>query len=141
VSFLIHASGRLKSRESGKLACTVCHKLCFEFTDGLCGYCKPFLLYRTLYRIQGWIPSFKQNCVEDFLGDLVNHSVVRGSILAEDEKEALEADVTVEELDEAVNTCNLNSAPGIDGISNRYHIRKFWPFFWENRYCGTPGKV
>jgi hypothetical protein len=34
----------------------------------------------------------------------------------------------VEELEEAVNTCNLKSAPGIDGISNRY-IRKFWPFF------------
>ena len=45
------------------------------------------------------------------MGDLVNHPVVRGSILTEDEKAALEADVTVEELEEAVNTCNLNSAP------------------------------
>ncbi len=60
------------------------------------------------------------NCVEEFLGDIVNHPVVRGSILNEEECLALEADVTMEELDEAVNSCNLNSAPGIDGISNRY---------------------
>ena len=68
--------------------------------------------------------------MEEFLGELTNHPVVRGSILTEDERTALEGDVTLEELDEAVNSCNLNSAPGIDGISNRY-IRKFWIFFRE----------
>ncbi len=38
VTFLTHTSGRLNSRESGKLSCTyrtgtVCHRLCFEFTE------------------------------------------------------------------------------------------------------------
>jgi len=34
----------------------------------------------------------------------------------------------VEELDEAVAKCNGNSAPGIDGIGNRF-IKKFWNLF------------
>jgi hypothetical protein len=107
------------------------------------GYIRDF--YKKLYAYPVLARKNFDNCVEDFLGDLVNHPVVRGSILTEDEREALEADVTVEELEEAVNTCNLNSAPGIDGISNRY-IRKFWPFFrepllWNTRECLRSGKM
>jgi hypothetical protein len=72
-------------------------------------------------------------------------TVVRGSILAEEESLALEADVTMEELDEAVNSCNLNSAPGVDGISNRY-IRKLWQYFrepllWYTNKCLRSGKM
>jgi hypothetical protein len=40
----------------------------------------------------------------------------------------LELDITIEELDEAVKSCNLNSAPGIDGFNNRF-IVKFWKHF------------
>jgi hypothetical protein len=42
------------------------------------------------------------------------------------------------ELDEAVKTLNLRSAPGVDGVSNRF-IVKFWKYFREPlfRYATT----
>jgi hypothetical protein len=106
-------------------------------------YVKDF--YRKLYEVPPGSRENFENCVYEFLGDLTNHPVVRGSILTEEESLALEGDVTLEELDEAVSSCNLNSAPGIDGICNRY-IRKFWPFFREpllryTRECLATGKM
>jgi len=99
--------------------------------------------YKNLYAYPEGARIDFNNCVQEFLGDLVNHPVVIGSVLTEGESMALEADVTLEELDEAVITSNLNSAPGIDGISNRY-IRKFWiyfrePLLWYTRECLSSG--
>jgi hypothetical protein len=36
--------------------------------------------------------------------------------------------MTVADLDAALQKCNMRSAPGIDGINNRF-IKKFWTFF------------
>jgi hypothetical protein len=58
----------------------------------------------------------------------VDHPAVVGCKLSEDERISLETDIMVEELDEAVAKCNSNSAPGIDGIGNRF-IKKFWNLF------------
>jgi len=68
------------------------------------------------------------NCVTDFLGDLINHPVIRGCMLNEEEKARLEGDLTLDELDDAVEGINLGSAPGIDGLNNKF-IRKFWNYF------------
>jgi hypothetical protein len=84
--------------------------------------------YRSLYKIPRNARGNFTNCVENFLGVLVDHPAVVGCKLSEDEKNSLETDITVEELDEAVAKCNSNSAPGIDGIGNRF-IKKFWTFF------------
>jgi len=84
--------------------------------------------YGNLYKNPVNIPNDFTNCVEDFLGDLVNHPTIRSCILTEEEKRRLDADMMVEELDMAMEKCNLQSAPGIDGFNNRF-IKKFWPLF------------
>ncbi len=84
--------------------------------------------YEDLYRKPAGAPEEYNNCVSDFLGNLVDHPAIRSCCLSEDEKADLELDISIEELDEAVRTCNLNSAPGIDGFNNRF-IRKFWNHF------------
>ena len=84
--------------------------------------------YEDLYKIPATAPIDLTGCIENFLGDIVNHPAVRGCILDEVEKTRLEADITLDELDEAVRLCNSKSAPGIDGINNRF-IKKFWSYF------------
>jgi len=84
--------------------------------------------YESLYKIPETVPENFTDCVTEFLGDLVNHPAIRGCMLNEEEKIRLEADVTIGELDEAVEKINLGSAPGIDGLNNRF-IKKFWNFF------------
>jgi hypothetical protein len=84
--------------------------------------------YEELYRKPISAPVDYNNCVRDFLGDLSEHPAIKNCCLSEDEREDLELDITIEELDEAVRSCNLNSAPGIDGFNNRF-IVKFWKHF------------
>jgi hypothetical protein len=84
--------------------------------------------YEKLYKNPARMPANFDNCVEEFLGDLINHPVIRGCKLTEDEPMRLERPFTVEELDESLKSCNSNSAPGIDGLNNRF-IKKFWQFF------------
>jgi len=69
--------------------------------------------YSNLYKIPRNARADFTNCVENFLGVLVDHPAVAGCKLSEDERNSLETDITVEELDEAVAKCNGNSAPGI----------------------------
>jgi hypothetical protein len=49
-------------------------------------------------------------------------------MLSVEERDRLERPMTVDELDKALRSCNTNSAPGIDGLNNRF-IKKFWNFF------------
>jgi hypothetical protein len=84
--------------------------------------------YESLYKLPVSVLENFTDCVTDFLGDLVNHPAIRGCMLDEAEKTRLEADVTIGELDEAVEKINLGSAPGIDGLNNRF-IKNFWHFF------------
>ncbi len=84
--------------------------------------------YETLYKLPDTVPENFTNCVSDFLGDLCNHPAIRGCMLTAAERGRLEADVTITELDEAAEKINLGSAPGIDGLNNRF-IKKFWNFF------------
>jgi hypothetical protein len=86
--------------------------------------------YSKLYKIPAGTRVDFSNCVENFLGDLVNHPVIKDCMLSEAERERLESNLTLEELDEAVSKCNANSAPGIDGLGNRF-IKKFWSLFRE----------
>jgi len=86
--------------------------------------------YEKLYKNPENMPNDFSNCVEDFLGDLVDHPVIRDCRLNDEDRRRLDAPLTAEELDEALKNCNMRSAPGIDGINNRF-IKKFWPFFRE----------
>jgi hypothetical protein len=84
--------------------------------------------YEKLYKIPAGSRTDFANCVNDFLGNLTNHPVVRGSMLTDQERTRLETPLSLDELDESVRRCNLRSAPGIDGIINNF-IKKFWPYF------------
>jgi exonuclease III len=84
--------------------------------------------YETLYKNPATIPADFSNCVTNFLGDLVNHPAIRGCMLNEEESSRLDLALTIDELDEAVEHVNLKSAPGIDGLNNKF-IKKFWKYF------------
>ncbi len=74
------------------------------------------------------MPENFENCIETFLGNLVDHPAISEQKLMEVERIRLEANFTVEELDTAMEKCNMHSAPGLEGFSNKA-IKKFWVFF------------
>jgi hypothetical protein len=75
--------------------------------------------------------AVESNSVEQitkFLGpEIANRPEVMQSKLTEDEKVDLDIPITMEELEKSINSANFKSAPGPNGISNRF-IKKFWEF-------------
>ncbi len=91
--------------------------------------------YKDLYSLPDVMPEDFTDCVSNFLGqEICAHPVVQNSKLNEDEKNLMDRPLEIAELDDSVLKLNLRSAPGIDGVSNRF-IVKFWNFS-ENRYIG-----
>ncbi len=69
------------------------------------------------------------NCIEKFLGEeILNSPVVSNSNLTPVERNELDCPLTIDELDESLEKCNIRSAPGIDGLSNAF-IKKYWQYF------------
>ena len=74
-------------------------------------------------------PDEMSQCIENFLGPhILNHPVVKSSILTAPEKNKLDKIFQINELDRAIKAANMNSACGIDGLSTHF-IAKFWKFF------------
>jgi hypothetical protein len=93
--------------------------------------------YRKLYSLPEGMPNDFSNCIENFLGpEICANAVVQDSKLTADERELLDRPLSITELDESVRKLNLKSAPGMDGVSNKF-ISKFWFFFREplHRYA------
>ncbi len=85
--------------------------------------------YENIYKKPNTDSINYDNCILDFLGnDIANHPVVSNSKLSEPERLNLESPLTIDELDESIDKCNLRSAPGVDGFSNVF-IKKFWSYF------------
>jgi hypothetical protein len=85
--------------------------------------------YEDIYNAAPCSAQVTENCIKEFLGrDIIEHPVVRNSILTEAERDSLDAPLSLEELDQSINKCNLKSAPGIDGLSNIF-IKKYWHYF------------
>ncbi len=64
--------------------------------------------------------------IEEFLqGDGLNEEWVEGRKLNEEEKMSLEGEITVAELEKALETSNLKSTSGWDGLSFKV-LKKFW---------------
>jgi hypothetical protein len=83
-------------------------------------------------------------CIEDFLGEeILSHPIVNNSKLTLQEKTDLDSPLTIGELDESLNNCNLKSAPGADGFSNKLikHCWKFLriPLFNYANFCFSKG--
>jgi hypothetical protein len=73
----------------------------------------------------------------------VNRQEVLDSKLNQDERNRLEQELTPQEFDIAIEKAKINSAPGIDSISNRF-IKKFWhvfmiPLFNYAQFCFNKG--
>ncbi len=66
--------------------------------------------------------------ISNFLGDISNRQEVLDSNLNQEERNRLEQELTPQEFDTAIEKAKMNSAPGIDSISNRF-IKKFWHVF------------
>jgi hypothetical protein len=74
-------------------------------------------------------PENMAECIANFMGrDILTHPLVANLKLSQTEKESLEGNLTLDELDKALDGANLNSASGIDGYSTRF-IKKFWNYF------------
>jgi exonuclease III len=112
----------------------------FESKNTLNEHIKNF--YSNLYRKDEGV----EGEIEDFLGEeICQHPLVSNSKLTPLEKEKLEQDLKIDELDVALNESNLKSAPGIDGFSNLF-ISKFWyllkiPFFKCCKACLSDGSL
>jgi hypothetical protein len=78
-----------------------------------------------------------ENCIEEFLGEtVVNNPIVQNSLLTNDEQISLDRPLTIEELDKSLDKANMKSAPGVDGLSNKF-IKRYWNYFRTAlfKYC------
>ena len=85
------------------------------------------------------------DCIKNFLGPVCNNIIVEEAKLNLEERTALENEISLEEFDNSIDTAKLKSAPGADGISNRF-IKKFWgifrgPLFRLANFCYANNKL
>jgi Reverse transcriptase (RNA-dependent DNA polymerase) len=81
--------------------------------------------FAQVYRLPAGARNNFEGCIQD-LGDLADHPLVTACKLTEAVSQALDAHLSIEELDRSVNECELNSAGGPDGFNNKF-VKKFWP--------------
>lgn len=78
--------------------------------------------YGKIYQIQD-LPDMS---IEDFLGeDILGKQEVQAKRLSDIDRENLDRQISLEELETSLKSSNFNSAPGIDGLSNKV-LRAFW---------------
>ncbi len=66
--------------------------------------------------------------IEGFLGECSNEPDVINSKISDEEKNNLDRPLSIVELDRAIKNAKKNTAPGADGISDRF-ILKNWNLF------------
>jgi hypothetical protein len=92
----------------------------FESEKKLGDYITNF--YSNLYSLD----TNERGTIEEFLGDRIcSHPLVVGSKLTPAQREALDENLSFEEIERALGEANMKSAPGIDGYSNTF-IKKFF---------------
>jgi exonuclease III len=89
--------------------------------------------YKELYSNPDPDAHLPDDCIQQFLGEVAEHPAVTESKLSDQERDRLDRDLKIEELDIAVSQIKKNTAPGIDGISNKF-IKKFWKLFRRPLY-------
>ncbi|MCP4054617.1 MAG: reverse transcriptase family protein, partial [Mesoflavibacter sp.] len=70
-------------------------------------------------------PFLSNKSLVDFLGNNINHPKILEHKLNNIDRDNLEADISINELKESLNSANLNSSVGPDGIPFRMLV-KFW---------------
>jgi hypothetical protein len=97
--------------------------------------------FENIYRIPLSDTASYDNCIDMFLGDeILNHPITVNSKLTVDERNLLDAPLTIAELDASLEKCNVRSAPGIDGMSNAF-IKKYWQYFRIPLFNRIPGQL
>ena len=61
----------------------------------------------------------------EFMGDTINHPLIEQHKLTDHERDSIEGEITLEELDVSLNSSNFSSAIGPDFVHIRL-IKKFW---------------
>jgi hypothetical protein len=84
--------------------------------------------YRNLYDAPNTQAVIDQDSLNNFLGPVQFQEPVLNSKLNPAEKQDLERPLTINEFDKALRQCNKKSAPGTDGLSNKF-ISHFWKYF------------
>ena len=88
-----------------------------------------FDYYSSIYKQDNNTAKFTSlDDINNFLGPVANHEIVLNAKLTNLERDELESGITRAELNQSINGANFSSAPGADGISNRF-IKHFWEFF------------
>jgi hypothetical protein len=84
--------------------------------------------YADLYSKPANSITVTEEHINDFLGPVKDLDPVKAAKLSNAEKLDLDSPLNLIEFDKAIKQCNKKSAPGTDGINNRF-IYHFWQFF------------
>jgi exonuclease III len=100
---------------------------------------KKFIVnyYANIYKIKDDTDLNLPGCVENFLGpDICNTPEVRNSKISEAQKNMLDEDITLNELNLAIKDMSTKSAGGPDGVGVPV-LKKFWYLFQKplGHYC------
>lgn len=71
-------------------------------------------------------PFKSEISISDFLGEFQNHPFTQAHKLSEEDKNALDSDITISELKKSLDTANINSSVGPDGIPYKFYL-----IFWD----------
>ena len=125
-----HFMSMVKSSNKNDCPSTICDDTGtqFENTEDLKSYVGGY--FKNIYKKETNLENLRgPNTINDFLGeDILNNNEVRNAKLSEAEKIELDSPLTVEELTRSINKSNMKSAPGSNGISNKF-IKRYWEFF------------
>ena len=75
--------------------------------------------FETLYKKPNNL-KLEPNSVDNFLGSTAQHPIVARAKLSQCEKDMLDKNLTIEELDESIKNAKTKSTPGADGFSNKF---------------------
>ena len=109
----------------------------FEIPDARKDFIKNS--FESLYKIPDDEAVLDNNSLNYFLGQVAQNPVVTGAKLIGEEKNSLEHQLSIEELDNLVDKAKSKSAPGADGISNEFK-KEYWSFS-GNRFSSSHNTV
>ena len=77
--------------------------------------------YKNLYCKDPNEPDTLDGCIEEFLGpEILQNDMVLASKISDFERDSLDGEITLAELDKSINECKTKSAGGMDGVSNGF---------------------
>ena len=102
--------------------------------------------YENLYKLLVNQRNDITGCIEKFLGpEILNSPMVAAMKISRDIKAELDTEITIQELDKAVEETRTKTAAGPDGICNSF-IKKIWrllhiPLHNYTNFCINQGSL